>query len=203
MIRKIWLKKFAAIFLLTAISFNVVPVNASSFSNPDSNMVGVIPVETELWNRLFGRRNNSGNADPGLTVQNNNNVFIENYSRLVDNPLYTLLRLFTDRVGLERNENDVTHVYVFNGNNLAINFAERINGLMNRIDANLAGLYLDAIRASRDINEQALRGHTAEMETVNREISQLSEELNNLPENRPTEGDFNAGRCVDSGLDDH
>lgn len=202
MIRKIWLKKFAAIFLLTAINFNVVSVNAS-LPNLDSNMVGVIPEGTELWNRLFGRKNNNGNADPGLTVQNNNNVFMENYSRLVDNPLYTLLRLFTDRVGLERNENDVTHVYVFNGNNLAINFAERINGLMNRIDANLAGLYLDAIRASRDINEQALRGHTAEMETVNREISQLSEELNNLPENRPTEGDFNAGRCVDSGLDDH
>ncbi len=202
MIRKIWLKKLTSITLLTAISFNAVSANVYA-SNPVFNVVGVIPEGTELWNRLFGGRNNNGNTDPGFTVQNNNNVFIENYSRLVDNPLYTLLRLFTDRVGLERNENDITHVYVFNGNNLAINFAERINGLMNRIDANLAGLYLDAIRASRDINEQALRGHTAEMETVNREISQLSEELNNLPENRPTEDDFNAGRCVDSGLDDH
>lgn len=205
MMKKIWLKKLTSISLLTAISFNTVSVNAS-FQNSGSNMVWVIPEGTELWNRLFGRANNNVNTNSGVAASvagQNNNVFIENYSRLVDNPLYNLLRFFTNRVGLERNENEVTHVYVFRGNEIARDFAGRINGLMNRIDANLAGHYLNAIRASRDINEEALREHTVEMETVNREISQLSEELNNLPENRPTEDDFNAGRCVDSGLDDH
>lgn len=127
-----------------------------------------------------------------------NDIYIERYEQLIGEPLYKLIRFFIRLFGLERNENGDTHVYIFDVNDQAIEFSERLNVLINNVDIALAENLLNAHRSPIIMREDDLKQQIYEMKDFNEQISGLIEELGNYQyEFRPTEEDYNARRCVE------
>lgn len=125
--------------------------------------------------------------------------------------LYNLRDSFTSRLGFEVAENENVRIHVFSDNSQAINFAARLNTLIHRITDILGNPLASAFTILRNGDDAAFNRQVdaldteenrQEMNNINNEINQLTGELNGIPERKPTEEDFNAGRCVDSGLDD-
>lgn len=127
-----------------------------------------------------------------------NDVYLEKYEQLIGEPLYKLIRFFIRMFGLERNENGNTHVYVFDENDQAIEFSERLNVLMNNVDVALAENLLNAYRSPIIMREDDLKQQVYEMKDFNEQILGLTEELGDYHyEFKPAEEDYNARRCVE------
>lgn len=117
-----------------------------------------------------------------------NDVYLKKYEQLIGEPLNKLIKFFIRLFGFKRSENDIAHVYVFDENDQAIEFSERINVLMNNVNIALGESWLNAFRSPIIMSEDDLKQEVEKMKSVNEWILNLNKKLNDLPtDHTPTE----------------
>lgn len=140
--------------------------------------------------------------------------FINNYRDTVGMPLDNLFRQFTRTHTLNyRDFAGNYHAVTFQNNTQVINLANNINNFISTAVDPLANYVQELIRA---VNESGglrvldvrqaerllnqLSQQTAALNHVQNQIANFSNQVTQIPQNRPTQQDFEDGRCIDTHL---